>query len=224
MMKFMNNIGYDTSSEEAWNANAPVSNIYGTVKSDHITEFTGSVGVYFNLPLSNHFSLGTKALIGRSITQELDIDGHAEGNVKDINYSVTLDNKPGMKQPNGDPTLVINTLEYPNNTGEKWTDDWEYLTIGAKSSTSFGTGISLTYKYKSNFSWRLFCDYDYTRKDFTAKYDPFHFMEKGVTTGAGVLMESVCDYGDGMGFQPREYKRRKHMNYFTLGLSFLVNL
>lgn len=224
MMKFMNNIGYDTSSEEAWNANAPVSNIYGTVKSDHITEFTGSVGVYFNLPLSNHFSLGTKALIGRSITQELDIDGHAEGNVKDINYSVTLDNKPEMKQPNGDPTLVINTLEYPNNTGEKWTDEWEYLTIGAKSSTSFGTGISLTYKYKSNFSWRLFCDYDYTRKDFTAKYDPFHFMEKGVTTGAGVLMESVCDYGDGMGFQPREYKRRKHMNYFTLGLSFLVNL
>ena len=224
MMKFMNNIGYDTSSEEAWNANAPVSNIYGTVKSDHITEFTGSVGVYFNLPLSNHFSLGTKALIGRSITQELDIDGHAEGNVKDINYSVTLDNKPEMKQPNGDPTLAINTLEYPNNTGEKWTDEWEYLTIGAKSSTSFGTGISLTYKYKSNFSWRLFCDYDYTRKDFTAKYDPFHFMEKGVTTGAGVLMESVCDYGDGMGFQPREYKRRKHMNYFTLGLSFLVNL
>ena len=224
MMKFMNNIGYDTSSEEAWNANAPVSNIYGTVKSDHITEFTGSVGVYFNLPLSDRFSLGTKALIGRSITQELDIDGHAEGNVKDINYSVTLDNSPKMKQPDGDPTLVINTLEYPNNTGEKWTDEWEYLTIGAKSSTSFGTGISLTYKYKSNFSWRLFCDYDYTRKDFTAKYDPFHFMEKGVTTGAGVLMESVCDYGDGMGFQPREYKRRKHMNYFTLGLSFLVNL
>ena len=223
-LNYLNKIGFQTETDAAWNANAPVTDLYGVVKSDHITEFTGSVGVYFNLPLSDRFSLGTKALIGRSITQELDIDGHAEGNVKDINYSVTLDNKPEMKQPNGDPTLVFNTLEYPNNTGEKWTDEWEYLTIGAKSSTSFGTGISLTYKYKSNFSWRLFCDYDYTRKDFTAKYDPFHFMEKGVTTGAGVLMESVCDYGDGMGFQPREYKRRKHMNYFTLGLSFLVNL
>ncbi|MBQ6682427.1 MAG: phosphatase PAP2 family protein [Prevotella sp.] len=223
-LNYLNKIGFQTETDAAWNANAPVTDLYGVVKSDHITEFTGSVGVYFNLPLGSRFSLGTKALVGRSITQELDIDGHAEGNVKDINYSVTLDNKPEMKQPNGDPTLVFNTLEYPNNTGEKWTDEWEYLTIGAKSSTSFGTGISLTYKYKSNFSWRLFCDYDYTRKDFTAKYDPFHFMEKGVTTGAGVLMESVCDYGDGMGFQPREYKRRKHMNYFTLGLSFLVNL
>jgi hypothetical protein len=219
----MNKIGYDMNSETAWNANAPVTDIYGTVKSDHITEFTGSVGVYFNLPLSSHFALGTKALIGRSITQELDIDGHAEGNKKDISYSMTLDNRPNQ-QIDGNPSLSINNLEYPNNTGEKWTEDWEYLTIGAESSTSFGTGISLTYKYKSNFSWRLFCDYDYTRKNFTAKYDPFHFMEKGVTSGANVLMETVGDYADGLGFEAREYKMKKHMNYVTLGLSFLVNL
>jgi hypothetical protein len=223
-LNFLQKVGYRTESESAWNDNAPVTDSYGIVKSDHITEFTGSVGVYFNLPLSTQFSLGTKALLGRSITQELDIDGHAEGNVKDINYSVTLDNSPKMKQANGDPTLAINTLEYPNKTGEKWTDEWEYLTIGAKSSTSFGTGISLTYKYKSNFSWRLFCDYDYTRKNFTAKYDPFHFMEKGVTSGANVLMETVGDYADGLGFEAREYKMKKHMNYVTLGLSFLVNL
>ena len=222
MLTYFNKIGYDTSSDSR-NTDAPVTDIYGTVKSDHITEFTGSVGVYFNLPLSSHFSLGTKALIGRSITQELDIDGHAEGNEKDISYRMGLDNRPGMKQPNGDPTLTVDDLEYPNNTGEKWTDDWEYLTVGAKSSTSFGTGISLTYRYKSNFSWRLFCDYDYTRKDFTAKYDPFHFMQYGVTTGARVLMETMGDYGDDLGFDAREYKTRKHMNYVTLGLSFLVN-
>ena len=219
---YMNKIGYDMNSETAWNANAPVTDIYGTVKSDHITEFTGSVGVYFNLPLSSHFALGTKALIGRSITQELDIDGHAEGNKKDISYSMTLDNRPNQ-QIDGNPSLSINNLEYPNNTGEKWTEDWEYLTIGAESSTSFGTGISLTYKYKSNFSWRLFCDYDYTRKDFTATYDPFHFIEKGVTSGAYVFMETMGDYDDGEGLSVREYRTRKNMNYVTLGLSFLVN-
>ena len=223
-LTYLNKIGYDMSSEDAWMATAPVTNLYATVKSDHITEFTGSVGVYFNLPLSKHFSLGTKALIGRSITQELDIDGYAEGNKKDISYVMTLDNRPGKKQPNGDPTLSVNDLQYPNSTGETWTDEWEYLTVGAKSSTSFGTGISLTYKYKSNFSWRLFCDYDYTRKDFTATYDPFHFMQKGVTTGASYLMETVGDFGDGMGLMAREYKTRKSMNYVTLGLSFLVNL
>ena len=220
---YYNKIGYNMNSEESWrNDNSPVTDIYGIVKSDHITEFTGSVGLYFNLPLSSHFSLGTKALIGRSITQELDIDGHAEGNLNNISYKMELDNRPG-KKIDGNPTLSISDLEYPNNMGEKWTDDWEYLTIGAKSSTSFGTGISLTYKYKSNFSWRLFCDYDYTRKDFTATYDPFHFIEKGVTSGAYVFMETMGDYDDGEGLSVREYRTKKKMNYVTLGLSFMVN-
>lgn len=223
---YFSKLGYQMP-ESNWEANAPVTNSYGIVRSDHITEFTGSVGVYFNLPLGSHFSLGTKALIGRSITQELDIDGHAEGNKKDISYTMTLDNK--HKDAFGDPIMSLDELQYPNNTGEKWTDDWEYLTVGAKSTTSFGTGLSLTYRYKSNFSWRIFCDYDYTRKDFTAKYDPYHFVQKGLTSGAGLLLDtalaaSMGDYADGIGVEAREYKTRKYMNYVTLGLSFLVNL
>ena len=223
-VEFLNRIGYRSGPDGSWENNAPVTNSYGIVKSDHITEFTGSVGLYFNLPLGNRFSLGTKALIGRSITQELDIDAHAEGNKKDISYTLSLDNRPDHQDSDGDPNLSLNDLMYPHNTGEKWSDDWEYLTIGAKSSTSFGTGLSLTYRYKSNFSWRIFCDYDYTRKNFTAKYDPFHFMEKGLTSGANFLVNMTGDYNDGHGLEAREYSVRKHMNYVTLGLSFLVNL
>ena len=224
---YLNKVGYQMDSESAWAANAPVTESSGIVKSDHITEFTGSVGVYFNLPLSTHFSLGTKALIGRSFTQELDIDGHAEGNRKDISYTMLLDNRQGHQDASGAPVVVFNDIQYPNNTGEKWTDEWEYLTVGAKSSTSFGTGLSLTYRYKSNFSWRLYCDYDYTHKDFTAKYDPFHFMQKSMTPGAGFLMDASLmdstDDFDGLGVEAREYKTSKRMNYVTLGLSFLVN-
>ena len=223
--------GYDTSSEEAWNANAPVTNIYGTVKSDHLTEFSGSVGLYFNLPLGSHFSVGTKALLGRSFTQELDIDGHAEGNKKDIEYKITIDNTAAGRQDVGvyDITLSdlkypVNTGGYPVNTGGKWTDDWDYLVVGAKSSTTFGTGLSVTYHYKSNFSWRIYCDYDYTRKTFTAKYDPYHFVQKGTTEGAALLMEAGGKYADGKGLERREYTRKKDMNYWTLGMSFLVNL
>jgi membrane-associated phospholipid phosphatase len=68
-LTYFSKLGYQMP-ESNWEANAPVTNSYGIVRSDHITEFTGSVGVYFNLPLGSHFSLGTKALIGRSITQD----------------------------------------------------------------------------------------------------------------------------------------------------------
>jgi len=210
------NSGFDFESEEGYAKTAPVTNIYGTVESDHVTEFTGSVGVYFNLPLSERFSIGTKALIGRSFTQELDIDGHAEGNVKDINFNMTVNNI------NGKPNQVLNQLDYATNAGGTWSDTWDYLTLGAKSSTSFGTGISLTYRYKSNFSWRLFLDYDYTKKEFSLKYDPYHFMKKGLTSAAATIMEQTAGNADYFG--PTEYRKTKKMNYFTLGLSFLVNL
>ena len=213
---FLENMGYDTTSEEAFNSSAPVTDLYGVVKSDHLTEFTGSVGLYFNIPLSKRFALGTKALIGRSFTQELDIDGYATGNKKDIEYNYTVKNEKGQAD------IVPVSLAYPSNTGETWTDEWEYLTVGAKSSTSFGTGISLTYKYKSNFSWRLFCDYDYTKKDFTMRYDPFHFAQKGLTEAAYSLMELGSNYAEYM--SPVEVKKTKKMNFFTLGLSFLVNI
>ena len=218
--KYAENIGFGGNTEAEYMSNAPVTNLNGTVQSDHITEFTASVGLYFNLPLSKHFSLGTKALVGRSFTQELEIDGHAEGNRKDIKYQMTLDNVTPTVP--GSPELSLDGLEYPNNTNEKWTDDWDYLTLGANTSTSFGTGISLTYKYKSNFSWRVFVDYDYTKKTYTLKYDPFHFAQQGLTPGAQYLMQTGNDYSDFL--NAVEYKKDKAMNYFTLGMSFMVNL
>ena len=148
---------------------APVTKMEGIVKSDHLAEFTGSLGLYFNLPLSSRFSLGTKMLIGRSFTQELDIDGHAEGYVKDINYNMTIINGKVTNLTVQDPT---NT---PNN--DTYSDDWDYLTLGAKSSTSYGTGLSLTYRHKGNFSFRLFADYDYSKKTFTLMNDSYHFLK-----------------------------------------------
>ena len=198
----------------------PVTNMTGTVKSDHLAEFTASCGLYFNIPLSKHFALGTKLLIGRSFTQELDIDGHAEGNVKDIPYDLWISN--GKIYENELGRWFI--LEDPKSTGETYNVDWDYLTLGAESSTSWGTGISLTYKYKSNFSWRLFVDYDYTEKTFTLTADPFNFMKHAVTPTTYDLLSTSIVSPYGMLLDPVVYKKDKKMNYVTIGLSFMVNL
>ena len=198
----------------------PVTNMTGTVKSDHLAEFTASCGLYFNIPLSKHFALGTKLLIGRSFTQELDIDGHAEGNVKDIPYDLWISN--GKIYENELGRWFI--LEDPKSTGEKYNVDWDYLTLGAESSTSWGTGISLTYKYKSNFSWRLFVDYDYTEKTFTLTADPFNFMKHAVTPTTYDLLSTSIVSPYNVLLDPVVYKKDKKMNYVTIGLSFMVNL
>ena len=201
---------------------APVTNIGGVVKSDHLAEFTASAGVYLNLPINKHWSVGTKFLLGRSFTQELDIDGYAEGFVKDINYDLRITNGGIYRDPvTGAPHF---SLHNPTSTGATYNIEWDYLTLGAKSSTSFGTGLSITYRYKSNFSWRLFCDYDYTKKEFTLTYDPYRFMQSALTPNAYTLVTTSMVSPYYAMLDPIVYKKNKKMNFFTLGLSFLVNL
>ncbi|MGN0222274.1 MAG: phosphatase PAP2 family protein [Prevotella sp.] len=138
------------------------------VETDHITEFTSDLGVYFNIPLSHRFALGTKLLVGRSVIQDLDINAHFAGNVMDMKYKVEGD-QDGVKVTDGKRIL----------TDTPYDVEWDYLTLSGSNSTKFGTGISLTYAYKQSFSWRLFVDYDVTRKNFELTYDPFGYLDKG---------------------------------------------
>lgn len=193
---------------------SPIEDLGGVVESDHLTEFSASVGLYLNLPLSNRFSLGTKFLIGRSFTQELDIDGYASGYVKDIDYRLVIENG----------NLVEGNAGFPKNTNnnEKYSSKWDYLTVGSESSTTWGTGISLTYRYKSNFAWRLFLDYDYSKKNFTMKYDPYHYLQDGLTGQAYEMVQLLSDYSSFL--DPIEFRKSKKMNYYTIGMSFMINI
>ena len=178
-----------------------------TVESDHLSEFAASVGLYFNLPLSKRFSIGTKLLYGRSIMQELDLDANYKGNVKDVGFTMSV--------VDGVPTsLAINRF---NSTSENYDMTWDYLTIGGKTSNTYGTGISITYRYKSNFSWRLFCDYDYSRKKFTMKYDPYRYVYVATPN-----MEELYA-GMKLDIDPMEFEKTVKLHYVTVGGSFTIN-
>ena len=211
----------ELTAEDINKGGKAIEDIGAVVESDHLTEFTASAGIYLNLPLSKRFALGTKFLIGRSFMQELDIDGYAKGKVKDIQYDMHIINgKPLIDDSDG--KFTFGGIDAPTNTpdNEEYDLRWDMLTIGAKSSTSIGTGLSLTYRYKSNFSWRLYFDYDYSKKDFTMKYDPYKYSltDVGYSLIQNKDLSELSLYTD-----PVEYKKTKKMNYFTLGLAFLVN-
>jgi hypothetical protein len=129
----------------------------------------------------------------------------------DIDYSVTIHNGE----------FINPDVKLPVKTNETYDMEWNYLTLGSNNSTSWGTGLSLTYQYKSNFSWRIFADYDYSEKTYTLTYDPFHFMQYGLTYSAYTLASLSPIAAE---LNPIEFKKSKKMNYFTLGLSFMVNL
>lgn len=166
-----------------------------SVESDHITEFAADLGVYFNIPLSNRFALGTKALVGRSIIQDLDINAQARG--KALDTSKIMENDP---------------------FGDDYDCDWDYMTVSGNNTMKVGTGISLTYAYKSNFSFKVFLDYDYTKKNYTMEYSPNEFLKKAIVGG-----EDLRDSENKNPFDAQSSTISKKMNNFVLGGAFCVS-
>lgn len=167
-----------------------------TIEQDHITEFSCDMGVYFNFPLSSRFALGSKALIGRSIIQDLDINAEATGN-------------------------TINTEEasgaYIISQGSPYTESWDFFTLSGNNTWKYGTGISLTYAYKSSFSWKIFVDYDFTRKHYTMTYNPTPYIEKGWPWLYNIAQENGIDV------EPQTQTIKKNMNSFVIGGAFCIS-
>ena len=160
------------------------------VESDHITEFAGDLGLYFNFPLSSRFAIGTKALVGRSVIQDLEIRAHAWG--KALDFSKIDDMK--------------------NAWGNDYDCDWDYMTVSGNNTMKVGTGVSLTYAYKSNFSFKVFLDYDYTKKNYTMEYSPNEFLKKAI----------VGDENNDL-YDSQSSTISKKMNSFVLGGAFSVS-
>jgi hypothetical protein len=177
------------------------------IESDHLTEFYANVGLYFNVPLSERFSLGSKLLIGRSMTQELEIKSTISGNVANFDYTVRIDNGT----VNENETKITSIKE-----GAPYETSWDYLTLGGDNSTTYGTGLSLTYRYKSNFAWKVFVDYDYSKKTYTLTYDPMRFMKTAMPSAEKFLQAYDLD------IEAEHYKKTRKNNFYTIGASFAV--
>ncbi len=165
-----------------------------TVESDHITEFAADLGVYFNLPISRRFALGSKLLLGRSIIQDLDINAHFAGECYDL----------------------VDENTYAYGFTKPYDVSWDYLSVSGNNTAKFGTGLSLTYAYKHNFSWKVFVDYDFTRKHYTIEYAPAEFAK---TAYVPVYDAFIDVYGTGVFTS----MTKKNMNSYVLGAAFTVS-
>jgi hypothetical protein len=174
-----------------------------TIESDHINEFAADAGVYFSLPFSSRFALGSKLLFGRSIMDDIEIKANYSGNQLLFNDEWIDDDDAPMFALSEDIT------DYT----------WDYINVSATNSFKFGTGISLTYAHKNSFSWRVFCDYDFSRKTFTASYNPFGVMQ-GLSPDTVEEMNVFFNWDI---TKPVESSVRKNLHQWVLGGALCVS-
>ena len=196
------------------NSSPLIDDAYFTIKSDHLTEFSADLGLYFNIPLSSRFALGSKLLVGRSIMQELDLNATVTGGKRTLDFMDLVD---GVDDEN----LLLKAKP----TAGKYTSEWDYFTLSCNNTMKFGTGISLTYAYKENYAWRLFLDYDFSHKTYTMNYNPAVFAFDAISLGVGdesATIRSMMEPGDLEEFiETQQVKKNRHT--FILGGSFTIS-
>lgn len=181
------------------------------------------VGAYFNLPLGDHFALGAKALLGARISDGISFKGATGERLKEGNNYVFEDSE-GNRHYGG--TNMWNDPGYNYVLKEGTIEEYDLLRVKSKTSFNYVLGVNFTYRYKSNFSWKVFVDFDSSKKhydlyttDFTDKMLN-NLYDKAAAAGDTELME---DIEVERAFSNITASSKKWMNFFTLGAAFSVN-
>lgn len=214
------------------------------VKTTNSNLIDGSfdVGVYGNLPLNKHFSLGAKALVGVRVnggfeyTANVGYAQKATDNLGNDIYTTVYDydmedfirHEPVYVFENADGSLFYSnetlmpgvTKEYNYHLDPQRFQSGEYTFINLTGGSSFNYvfGISATYRYKNNFSWKIFLDYDSAKSSYNYKVKLFNDLTMDyLKANAKEIYDKVKDNID----YSSSFKSR--LNLLTLGAAFSIN-
>ena len=182
-----------------------------TIESNHMAEFNWSGGVYFNLPISKRFTLGSKLLVGRSYLDGISITAEAKGHQRDIAFE--YDPQHGKTVP----TLEINGGNL--DKGMPYHSKWEFLQVDGNDAMIIGTGLSATFAYKSRIAWKVFLDYNFVRRTYKSTYAPTQFLKDACRsmTVNGQAINDITDY-----IAPYVVSQKKNISQPILGAAFSI--
>ena len=182
-----------------------------TIESNHMAEFNWSGGVYFNLPISKRFTLGSKLLVGRSYLDGISITAEAKGHQRDI--ALEYDPQHGKTEP----TLEINGGKL--DKGMPYHSKWEFLQVDGNDAMIIGTGLSATFAYKSRMAWKVFLDYNFVRRTYKSTYAPTQFLKDACRsmTVNGQAINDITDY-----IAPYVVSQKKNISQPILGAAFSI--
>lgn len=221
-------------------------NIYNS----NFVDFSFDAGLYGNLPLTKRLSLGAKFLVGARVSSGYEYKAQAgyREQAKDASgtpiYTGVINNaegEPSVWNPvyvfdNADGTTFLSNETLQPDVTKKYNyhldqskyvgDEYTFAEVTGDKSFNYVCGLSLTYRYKENFSWKIFLDYDNSKTNYEFKFNLLD--KKSATAMKGIAAEKygtpALDEAIDM-ISDTHYSgfAKKHMYFWTLGAAFSIN-
>lgn len=208
-----------------------------SIEDNNFVDASLDLGIYGNLPIGKRFAIDAKFLAGRRINDGISYKG-VNGFPKQFSDYTVISNTGELfpmyyyVTANGDE-FVSNEIIQPgvssmyNYSLQEGGIEYDMSKAKGKNSWNWVTGLSLIYKYKSNFSWKIFADfdsskteYDYTLQDLSD--DIAGRLTKAIAERRVVVPDEFKEYID-IASKPHTGHVEQYMNFLTLGASFSIS-
>lgn len=172
------------------------------LESDHLGMLDMDLGIYGSYPLSRHFLVGGKLLAGRRMNANFSLNSICRINPQIFDRRIVSEGAyRQFYQEDVNYYMQQEGLTREELLQNQYVDD-DFLSIRKSSTWKVGTGISLTYRYKEDAAFRLYCDYDFASPRLTYDLKNTWANENGERDS-------------------RSYSRRTPMHNFTFGASIV---
>lgn len=202
-----------------------IYNMY--VDNNNFIDASLDAGLYLNFPLSESFSIGTKALLGARLTGS--VSYKARNGRPSVAGTFTLaDGTSGnlywFKDATGDRFIssvhLDKDMEHYNYVLEDETDEYDLMKIKGNKSINFVTGVNLTWRYKENFAWKVFADFDLSKNKYTYTGRALSDEAMGYIMNTNFIIDHPAKWG--MLCEEITGHASRFMNFISIGGAFTV--
>lgn len=205
-----------------------IYNIY--ISNSNFNQTSLDAGVYYNLPFGKQFAFGAKALLGarfgdgitykaKNGTPKVDKSMHLVDNYG-TEYPIYWYQAPDGSQFRSTDLLDPGISEEYNFVLENESEEFDFLNVKGKTAFNYVLGVNITWRYKTNFAWKVFADFDSAKSKYTYNIDFFSKDAKERIANSAFATEHPNE----MQVINRSYSRTSNhtFNLFTFGGSFSV--
>lgn len=209
----------------------PLPGIYGfNIDDNNFTCASFNFGVYGNLPLSKRFSVGAKALCGVRFADGIHYTARNGNPLADKEHSIVdthgnvfplywFEDAEG-NQFRSNEIIQPGVHRMYNVVLENPTEPYDLLKVSGSTSFNYVLGVNLTWRYKNNFAWKVFADFDSSKTKYT--YESRVFSQEAISRFESSFLAVVDpEFIDHLKTVQRGYAS-KQMNFFSFGASFSV--
>lgn len=205
-----------------------IYNIY--ISNSNFNQTSLDAGVYYNLPFGKQFAFGAKALLGarfgdgitykaKNGTPKVDKSMHLVDDYG-TEYPIYWYQAPDGSQFRSTDLLDPGISEEYNFVLENESEEFDFLNVKGKTAFNYVLGVNITWRYKTNFAWKVFADFDSAKSKYTYNIDFFSKDAKERIANSAFATEHPNE----MQVINRSYSRTSNhtFNLFTFGGSFSV--